>query len=72
MPLEHVYQRNVHHKSHKSGWLRAAVLGANDGLVSNASLLIGIAAAGRINLLPLTGIAGIAAGSMSMAVGEYI
>jgi len=72
MPLEHVYQRNMHHKSHKSGWLRAAVLGANDGLVSNASLLIGIAAAGKISLLPLTGIAGIAAGSMSMAVGEYI
>jgi len=52
--------------------LRAAVLGANDGLVSNASLLIGIAAAGRVSFLPVAGLAGIAAGSMSMAVGEYI
>ena len=52
--------------------MRAAVLGANDGLVSNASLLIGIAAAGRVSFLPVAGLAGIAAGSMSMAVGEYI
>lgn len=72
MSIEAVYQRNQHHRGNKSGWLRAAVLGANDGLVSNASLLIGIAAAGRISFLPVAGLAGIAAGSMSMAVGEYI
>jgi len=72
MSLENIYQRNLHHRGNKSGWLRAAVLGANDGLVSNASLLIGIAASGRISFLPVAGLAGIAAGSMSMAVGEYI
>ncbi len=72
MTLEDVSLRNLHHRGSKSGWLRAAVLGANDGLVSNASLLIGVAAAGRISFLPVAGLAGIAAGSMSMAVGEYI
>ncbi len=72
MSMETVAQRNEHHRASKSGWLRAAVLGANDGLVSNASLLIGIAAAGRVSFLPVAGLAGIAAGSMSMAVGEYI
>lgn len=72
MALEDVILRNLHHRGSKSGWLRAAVLGANDGLVSNASLLIGVAAAGRISFLPVAGLAGIAAGSMSMAVGEYI
>jgi VIT1/CCC1 family predicted Fe2+/Mn2+ transporter len=72
MSLEAVYQRNEHHRGSKSGWLRAAVLGANDGLVSNASLLIGIAAAGKMDFLRVAGLAGIAAGSMSMAVGEYI
>jgi vacuolar iron transporter family protein len=72
MSLESVYQRNLHHKGQNSGWLRAAVLGANDGLVSNASLLIGIAAAGKTDLLKVAGLAGIAAGAMSMAVGEYI
>ena len=72
MSLDGVHQRNQHHRGSKSGWLRAAVLGANDGLVSNASLLIGVAAAGRISFLPVAGLAGIAAGSMSMAVGEYI
>jgi VIT1/CCC1 family predicted Fe2+/Mn2+ transporter len=72
MSIEAVYQRNQHHRGGKSGWLRAAVLGANDGLVSNASLLIGVAAAGRSSFLAVAGLAGIAAGSMSMAVGEYI
>jgi len=72
MSLEAVYQRNLHHKGQNSGWLRAAVLGSNDGLVSNASLLIGIAAAGKMDLLRVAGLAGIAAGAMSMAVGEYI
>lgn len=73
MSLEDVYQRNLHHKVHRSGWLRAAVLGANDGLVATASLMIGIAAASQNSkLLWTVGIAGIAAGAMSMAVGEFI
>jgi vacuolar iron transporter family protein len=62
-----------HHKSHRSGWLRAAVLGANDGIVSTASLVIGVAAAGSSRSAVATaGIAGLIAGAMSMAAGEYI
>ncbi len=72
MPLEDVYLRNAHHKIHKAGWLRAAVLGANDGLVSTASLMIGVSAAQADSFLITAGAAGIAAGAMSMAVGEYI
>jgi VIT1/CCC1 family predicted Fe2+/Mn2+ transporter len=73
MALEDVHQRNLHHKAHRSGWLRAAVLGSNDGLVATASLMIGIAAASKNSqLLWTVGVAGIAAGAMSMAVGEYI
>ena len=54
------------------GWLRAAVLGANDGIVSTASLIVGVAAAsGRAEVL-LAGIAGLAAGALSMAAGEYV
>lgn len=73
MALEEVYQRNLHHKTHRAGWLRAAVLGANDGLVSTASLMIGVAAArADQGFLVTAGAAGIAAGAMSMAVGEYV
>jgi VIT1/CCC1 family predicted Fe2+/Mn2+ transporter len=72
MGLEEVYQRNLDHRTHRAGWLRAAVLGANDGLVSTASLLIGVAAAGKNDFLVSAGIAGITAGAMSMAVGEYV
>jgi VIT1/CCC1 family predicted Fe2+/Mn2+ transporter len=74
MALEDVYQRNLHHRTHRAGWLRAAVLGANDGLVSTASLMIGVAAAraGDQSFLVTAGAAGIAAGAMSMAVGEYV
>ena len=72
MPLEDVYRRNANHKTHRAGWLRAAVLGANDGLVSTASLMIGVSAARADNFLVTAGAAGIAAGAMSMAVGEYI
>ena len=72
MPLEDVYLRNADHKIHKAGWLRAAVLGANDGLVSTASLMIGVSAAQADSFLITAGAAGIAAGAMSMAVGEYI
>jgi VIT1/CCC1 family predicted Fe2+/Mn2+ transporter len=61
------------HRSHRTGWLRAAVLGANDGIVSIASLIIGVAAAhtSREDIL-LAGIAGLVAGAMSMAAGEYV
>ena len=74
MGLEDVYKRNLDHRSHRAGWLRAAVLGANDGLVSTASLMIGVAAAtaGDQDFLVTAGAAGIAAGAMSMAVGEYV
>ena len=72
MPLEDVYRRNAQHRAHRAGWLRAAVLGANDGLVSTASLMIGVSAARADNFLVTAGAAGIAAGAMSMAVGEYI
>jgi VIT1/CCC1 family predicted Fe2+/Mn2+ transporter len=62
-----------HHKIHRVGWLRAAVLGANDGIVSTASLVIGVAAAQTTqeNIL-LAGVAGLVAGAMSMAAGEYV
>jgi len=61
------------HKSHRTGWLRAAVLGANDGIVSTASLIVGIAAAdtSKEGIL-LAGVAGLVAGAMSMAAGEYV
>jgi len=74
MSLESVYQRNLHHRAHRAGWLRAAVLGANDGLVSTASLMIGVTAAnpGQDTFLITAGVAAIVAGAMSMAVGEYV
>lgn len=72
MSLEDVYRRNLQHRTHRAGWLRAAVLGANDGLVSTAALMIGVAAAGKNDFLLTAGIAGITAGAMSMAVGEYV
>ncbi len=62
-----------HHLVHRTGWLRAAVLGANDGLISTASLLVGIAASGAgQSTLILAGLAGLMAGAMSMAAGEYV
>jgi VIT1/CCC1 family predicted Fe2+/Mn2+ transporter len=72
MSLDDVYQRNLQHRTHRAGWLRAAVLGANDGLVSTASLMIGVAAAGKNEFLVTAGLAGITAGAMSMAIGEYV
>lgn len=61
------------HRSHHSGWLRAAVLGANDGIISTASLMMGIAAAqADSSAILLTGVAGLVAGAMSMAAGEYV
>ena len=60
------------HATTRVGWLRAAVLGANDGLLSTASLLVGVAAAGVSRSVVLTtGVAGLVAGATSMAVGEY-
>lgn len=61
------------HRSHRVGWLRAAVLGANDGIVSTASLIIGVASAhtSQENIV-LAGVAGLVAGAMSMAAGEYV
>ena len=61
------------HRTHRMGWLRAAVLGANDGIVSTASLVLGVAAAGAssTNIL-IAGVAGMVAGAMSMAAGEYV
>ncbi|MGZ8143173.1 MAG: VIT1/CCC1 transporter family protein [Methylosarcina sp.] len=61
------------HRSHRIGWLRAAVLGANDGIISTASLIVGIAASqASHNEILLAGIAGLVAGSLSMAAGEYV
>jgi len=69
MPLTH----KESHRAHRIGWLRAAVLGANDGTISVASLVVGVAASGASpgNIL-LTGVAGLVAGAMSMAAGEYV
>jgi VIT1/CCC1 family predicted Fe2+/Mn2+ transporter len=61
------------HKTHRIGWLRAAVLGANDGIVSTASLVLGVAAAGASSKsIVIAGVAGLVAGAMSMAAGEYV
>ncbi len=61
------------HRTHRIGWLRAAVLGADDGIVSTASLIVGVAAAGtgRSNVL-IAGVAGLVSGAISMAAGEYV
>lgn len=66
-------RHSENHRTQRIGWLRAAVLGANDGLVSTASLIVGVAAAesSRDNIL-VAGIAGLVAGAMSMAAGEYV
>lgn len=67
---------SIHHEPHlsnRNSWLRAAVLGANDGLISTASLLVGVAAANSSSqALLLTGLAALTAGALSMAAGEYI
>jgi VIT1/CCC1 family predicted Fe2+/Mn2+ transporter len=62
-----------HHRSDRIGWLRAAVLGANDGIVSTASLVLGVAVAGADHkTILLTGVSGLIAGAMSMAAGEFV
>lgn len=69
MPSRH----RERHRTGRSGWLRAAVLGANDGIISTASLLIGVASAGANRSAVVTaGVAGLVAGAMSMAAGEYV
>jgi vacuolar iron transporter family protein len=66
------HDHEEHHRSHRTGWLRAGVLGANDGLLSTSSLLIGVAAGQSArSAIALTGIAALGAGSLAMAAGEY-
>ncbi|MEP6908706.1 MAG: VIT family protein [Pseudoxanthomonas sp.] len=61
------------HRSHRAGWLRASVLGANDGIVSVAALVVGVTASGAgHDTILMTGVAGLVAGAMSMAAGEYV
>jgi len=61
------------HRTERIGWLRAAVLGANDGIVSTASLVVGVAAANSLRQqILLAGVAGLVAGALSMAAGEYV
>jgi len=68
--VHHIPER---HNVHRTGWLRAAVLGANDGILSTASLVVGVAAAhAEHNSILIAGVAGLVAGAMSMAAGEYV
>ena len=68
-----IYKHNERHYTHRTGWLRAAVLGANDGIISVSSLMIGIASAeASQSHLAIAGITGLVAGAMSMAAGEYV
>ncbi len=65
--------KNEEHYVKRSGWLRASILGANDGILSTASIIIGVAAASDVReTIVLAGIAGLVAGAMSMAAGEYV
>jgi vacuolar iron transporter family protein len=67
------HHHREHHATARVGWLRAAVLGANDGIVSTAALIVGVAAAGSAKeTILLSGVAGLVAGAMSMAAGEYV
>src|SRR5678809_829844 len=69
MPIVH----RERHRTQHIGWLRAAVLGANDGIVSTASLVVGVAASNATHAAVLVaGVAGLVAGAMSMAAGEYV
>ena len=72
LPADH-HHHVESHRSHRSGWLRAAVLGANDGVVSTAALIVGVASSGAaVSAVRTAGIAGLVAGAMSMAAGEYV
>jgi VIT1/CCC1 family predicted Fe2+/Mn2+ transporter len=69
----HPQSNDEHHLIHRAGWLRAAVLGANDGIVSTGSLIVGVAAAaGSHGEVLVAGVAALVAGAMSMAAGEYV
>ena len=69
----HGHRHRERHKTDRVGWLRAAVLGANDGIVSTASLIVGVAAANSSrSAVLIAGLAGLVAGAMSMAAGEYV
>src|SRR5512133_1491187 len=66
-------QQTETHRSGRAGWLRAAVLGSDDAIVSTASLMIGVAASSApLDAILIAGVAGLVAGAMSMAVGEYV
>ncbi len=72
LPPDH-HHHAEEHRSHRAGWLRAAVLGANDGVVSTAALIVGVAGSGAsYGTVRTAGIAGLVAGAMSMAAGEYV
>jgi vacuolar iron transporter family protein len=71
--MARIHLHPEHHLMGRIGWLRAAVLGANDGILSTASLIVGVAAAAATkNAVLLAGVAGLVAGAMSMATGEYV
>lgn len=73
MRARHGQSHSEHHHSDRIGWLRAAVLGANDGILSTASLVLGVAAAGAEHkTILLTSVSGLIAGAMSMAAGEFV
>lgn len=73
MSYDEHYHHHEPHRSQNSGWLRAAVLGANDGLISTSSLMLGVAAAeAQSATILLSGLAGLVAGALSMAAGEYV
>ncbi|HET9010623.1 MAG TPA: VIT family protein [Gemmatimonadaceae bacterium] len=72
-PIEEQMRHRELHRSERIGWLRAAVLGANDGIVSTASLVVGVASAeGSREAVLVAGVAGLVAGALSMAAGEYV
>ena len=71
--MSRLHPHSEHHLVERIGWLRAAVLGANDGVISTASLIVGVAAAATTqNEVLIAGVAGLVAGAMSMAAGEYV
>src|SRR6478672_7200629 len=72
-PMAAAMRYREQHRSSRIGWLRAAVLGANDGIVSTASLIVGVAAAAATRHdVMVAGVAGLVAGALSMAAGEYV
>ena len=71
--MSRLHPHSEHHLVERIGWLRAAVLGANDGIISTASLIVGVATAATTqNEVLIAAVAGLVAGAMSMAAGEYV